>query len=272
MRTVGFMLPLNRSDKKSYNNGTSLPLSRRVLSHSLCPEVWLLFDLLIFEKISKHYDEAWPSCAVSPCSCKNFMQYFIELWQIPLVRQATVWSFSICRRQAQGGADRFLRWSRNTRMGAGTRIRCPESLCSYYDLKWMKIENEEICTLISRPFSHYHLPPSHPHHYLRLPLIPPQTLIAFWNDSCLSTMNDHYEFVDLLCSMASTWQDSSPSPPSPFVQGLSRTRYPINICWSKMMPAFILFYQTSFQLPSLQVLILFLIFYPFPPLQFFPSF
>lgn len=60
------------------------------------------------------------------------MQYFIELWQIPLVREAAVWSFSICKRQAQGGADRFLRWSRNTRMGAGTRIRCPESLCFYY--------------------------------------------------------------------------------------------------------------------------------------------
>lgn len=36
---MDFMLPLNRSDMKSYDSGTSLPLSPRVWSHSLCPEV-----------------------------------------------------------------------------------------------------------------------------------------------------------------------------------------------------------------------------------------
>lgn len=66
---------------------------------------------------------------------------------------------------------------------------------------------------------------------------------------------------------SSIWQDSSRSPPSPFVQGLSQTRYPINICWSKTMPAFVLpdFISTTFS-PSIHSLSPFLSISPSPVL------
>lgn len=132
-RTVVYMLPRNHFDTKSYNSSTSLPRSHPVLSHHLCPEVWLPLALLIFEKTSNPYEEAWSSClCLSLLLQALVMQHFQRAEPTPPVRWALVWSFSVCRRQAQGGADILRRWAGYTEIAARIKIRCPESLCLYY--------------------------------------------------------------------------------------------------------------------------------------------
>lgn len=108
-----FVLPLNHADIKRCDSGASIPLSHSDWNHSECSEV-LLFDWLIFEKISKHYDEVWLSRAPLRAFATTLSCVISSSWGKSLSETGHCLIPSICRQQAQRGADRSLRWFRNT--------------------------------------------------------------------------------------------------------------------------------------------------------------